>query len=214
MVIELDETIYKSLRAEFDREYKRIEPYISERRPLTEDLTLRNDYKKKLVQAYNQLISFFKTNIQDLSLEDKLDTQSKAVGHLKKLKECFRVLRLQYTFDSHFLALIDINEIYESDNSDITNNPNASVSNTQSKISNQEKEQQHITANLNSVHPNNSYNSSNMTQSPADFIAMAHRMINYRYDGDPLALDSFIDAIELLKELCETGNASIMLNFL
>ncbi|XP_055308444.1 uncharacterized protein DDB_G0287625-like [Sitodiplosis mosellana] len=50
-------------------------------------------------------------------------------------------------------------------------------------------------------------------QTASDFIRMAHQMINFRYSGDPLVLDSFIDAIELLKELVSPENRAIFLKF-
>lgn len=39
-------------------------------------------------------------------------------------------------------------------------------------------------------------------------------MINYKYNGDPLALDSFLDAIELLVDLCEEPNVPTMVKFI
>lgn len=45
-------------------------------------------------------------------------------------------------------------------------------------------------------------------------MALAHRTINYKYNGDPLALDSFIDAITLLTILCEAENKNICIQFI
>lgn len=67
----------------------------------------------------------------------------------------------------------------------------------------------------NNSSPNNTSNQTPiMTQTSRDFIAMANQMINYRFSGDPLALDSFIDAVELLKDLCEANNLTIFRKFL
>lgn len=50
-------------------------------------------------------------------------------------------------------------------------------------------------------------------QTPADFIRTAYQMINTKYSGDPSGRDSFIDAIELLKELCEAQNNQTFVKF-
>lgn len=39
-------------------------------------------------------------------------------------------------------------------------------------------------------------------------------MIGYKFNGDPLALDSFLDAIELLKDLCEVPNRATLRKFI
>ncbi|XP_055308406.1 putative uncharacterized protein DDB_G0286901, partial [Sitodiplosis mosellana] len=56
-------------------------------------------------------------------------------------------------------------------------------------------------------------NENTMAKTPKDFIALANQMIGYRYNGDPLNLDSFLDAVDLLKELCERPNVDIMRKF-
>lgn len=70
-------------RKKFDREYKRVEPYIAERRTLTSDADKIIDYKESLVETYNDLISFVSLSINDLDLEEKIDIQNKLVGILR-----------------------------------------------------------------------------------------------------------------------------------
>lgn len=67
---------------------------------------------------------------------------------------------------------------------------------------------------LNNSERNDQNNATNMPQSPEDFIALAHRTINYKYAGDPLALDSFIDAISLLETLCQPENKTLCIKFI
>lgn len=50
-------------------------------------------------------------------------------------------------------------------------------------------------------------------QTASDFIRVASQMISDRYHGDPMDLDSFIDAVELLKTLCEEQNENTFLAF-
>lgn len=44
-------------------------------------------------------------------------------------------------------------------------------------------------------------NNPNMAQTPAKFLRLAGNQINQKYAGDPLGLYSFIDSINLLKQL-------------
>lgn len=53
-----------------------------------------------------------------------------------------------------------------------------------------------------------------MAQSAKNLMQLATSTINYKFEGDPMKLDSFIDAIELLEEHCEPQNKDILLKFL
>lgn len=53
-----------------------------------------------------------------------------------------------------------------------------------------------------------------MAQRPEDFIALANRTVHFKFSGDPLALDSFIDAVKLLDTLCEANNKAILVKFI
>ena len=52
-----------------------------------------------------------------------------------------------------------------------------------------------------------------MTQTVPNFMALANQTISFRYNGDPLNLDSFIDSVELLKDFCEPQNNGTMRKF-
>lgn len=206
----------------FDREYKRIEPYIA-RRHLTTDLNLRKEYKECLIQTYNDLIDAVDPKL--LGLEDKLEVHSKYNDYLKKVKVAFTALKLEYAFDKGVFNRIDIDlitEIEEIDDSfsnenlqqqtpDINNSPN--IKNPFSPNFGENSKKSNIDDNFEHLAQQNNNTMATEPQSPSDFIATAHRMINYKYAGDPLALDSFIDAIELLKLLCERENNTIFVKF-
>lgn len=127
---------------------------------------------------------------------EESDTLLKFASRLAKFKDALKLLKLKYKFEKGIFNRIDINEISDLDNS---NSSNSSVSSIQLNSS------QHSTPNTTHV--------DRMAQSASEFIAMAHRMINYMYAGDPLALDSFIDAIDLLKELVSEDHKDIFLKF-
>lgn len=69
-------------------------------------------------------------------------------------------------------------------------------------------------AQSNSSQSNVKTNQTNMTQTPEDFMAIAHRTISFKYSGDPLALESFIDAISLLTTLCKPESVVICVQFI
>lgn len=266
-MVEIDEEKYDDLVEKFKREVKRVEPY-KKRRPLTEDLNLRVEYKNKLVETYNDIINFFKTDFTSYPLETKIDVQNRIVTHLSKFKECFSILSLNYTFGKSIWDTIDINNITEDDISEtpIDSLPKSTSSSKSKEKQSQKKDkhssskkrssniakegatdtlndnqndteknsQQHgndTTNHTDSPHSDNHSGSDSgsltpatstssvdtiigMDQTPKTFMAIAHQTINYKYDGDPLALDSFIDAIELLQTLCKQQNEPIMLKYI
>lgn len=182
-----DENEYEIKKKNFEREYKRVEPYKT-RRILTSDNDLKKEYKEKLIEAYNEIINTISPTFNEHQLEEKLDIQNKIVGHLSKLKQAFSILKLEYSFSKNIFDTIDKTQVIEEGNSvnesDLIDTLNSSTF------------------------------SNNMAQTAKDFISMANHMINYKFAGDPITLDSFIDAIELLQELCEPQNKNLLLKFI
>lgn len=87
----IDEKKYSDLYSNFDGQS--VDPYKS-RRQLIENLNSRIEYKEKLVETYNDIINSFIPIIPTLSLEEKFKAQLRVNAILKKLKECFGILRL------------------------------------------------------------------------------------------------------------------------
>lgn len=221
-MVELDKTEYIEKRANFNREVSRVEPYKS-RRVLTANLALRAEYKKCLVQSYNELLTFL-GSFTDLTLKDKIDIEFKIAGHLAKLKESFHILKLNYQFSQNLSDTIDINKITEIQGTDSEGDDNLNYTigpNNSKEIANEKRS--HTTQTYNNTSPSTSSlshttnlpNTVNvMAQSKKDFITLANQTINYRYDGNPMNLPSFLDAIDLLKELCEEGNEATFRKFI
>lgn len=218
-----DEVEYGNKRSLFDREYKRVEAY--NRRTLTKDLNLRKEYKQDLVRTYNDIVTFFQPILRTAPLEEKLDIQTLVVEHLKKLKEAFCLLKLEYTFSKVIYDTIDFDKItqdwsdIEDDNNDSSTTQddslNGSTINT-SGTEQSEKSKQSTTDTDTTIQKTNSNQNKNtkMVQSQEEFMALAHRAINYKFGGDPLALDSFLDAINLLTTLCKPENKDLCIQFI
>lgn len=219
----LDETDYELKANSFAREYNRITPYKSGR-PLTANLVLRQDYKESLVRTYNAILDVINPIFKNLSADDQIDAQNKLIGHLTKLKEAFYVLNLKYEFDKKAYSKIDIDKITENSENDtiedifenINRDTTGEIASSESSESSTETtidttiDRSH-TSHLNNKHLNNP--NLNMDQTAAEFIRTAYQMINTKYSGDPSGRDSFIDAIELLKELCEPQNNQTFVKF-
>lgn len=212
-MVVFDKDTYKKKKEEFNREYKRVEPYRTTtssgepkepRRKLTDNLQKRQEYKDSLVKTYNELIDYLNLSFKNPqnTPEEKLDIQQKAVENFSKLKETFVTLNLTYVFDKNIFSLIQLSEIIEDDQSD--NNSDSSQNSGKSVIAN--------TTNNKSIPDQNK--SSTMVQSKLDFLTACHAGIDYKYDGNPTGLDAFIDAIELLDSAVEPENLNTLLKFI
>lgn len=237
-MVSIDEAEYSKLYDSFEREYKRVEVY--KRRALTKNENLKIEYRECLVRTYNNILSFFDPIAESLPLEDKIDAQNRIVANLRRLKECFQILNLEYNFDKNIHAHIDTHNITETlgafggernsdsesehsddSNSSVIDTSKSDIQNTNrnrtKKDNNSKRHGQHQHSHHSredSVSSENRDTTINMAQTPEKIMGLANSTINYRYNGDPLNLDSFIDGIELLIELCEEQNQRILLKFL
>lgn len=246
-MVVLNEAEYKTLYQKFYREYSRVEAY--NRRPLTKNEDKLKEYKKCLVETYNNIVNLISPIFSSLELEDKLDAQNKLSDILSKFKETLRILKLHYEYDKSIFATIDINKITESidiiPTADKDQSPSTSAkiaeTPTTSALDNQNNTDSTSTEKTKSADPpidientekgyesdisdvsvettiertDSLDNLSEMTQTPAELIRIGNQMISYRFNGDSSALDSFIDAIELLKELCEAANLPTLIKFI
>lgn len=220
-MVAFDDKEYKSKKDPFLREYRRIEPYRATtsdgdprepRRPLTKDLNLREEYKNQLVEKFNDLIVYLHSVFDDpitLPAVEKV-IKAKAEENLRKLKESFEVLNLKYEFESDIFSLIDLDKIIEDSIDDTADSH--SDSDKSSSVENNKETTNTSQNTISSVTP--IVKETKMPQSKHDFISMANDTINYKYSGDTAGLNAFIDGIELLDELCEADNKSLLLKFI
>lgn len=101
----LNETELVKRAAHFEREYRRIEPY--RRRNLTSNLELREEYKVCLVETYNALIDL--VDPKNIPEEEKSDILLKFTGYLAKVREAFKLLKLNYKFKKGDTSLFRLN---------------------------------------------------------------------------------------------------------
>lgn len=53
-----------------------------------------------------------------------------------------------------------------------------------------------------------------MAQTPADFLRLASALLNYKFEGDPLKLASFLADVDLVEQAAEANNKALCLTFI
>lgn len=232
-----DDETYSNLYALYERECKRVEIY--KNRNLTKNAKKLIEYRECLTKTYNDLLNYLNPIATAATGTDKVGIENRIVTLFKRLKECFHLLNLDYPYDSNVGTLIDLSKIAEARSSHETSESDSDSSiasgdtvkkgkkneHTQKYTKSSNKNQKHRTKHssrkmnrrTNFYEPRESSSSSENfedEQTVKQLMQLATSTINYRYDGDPLKLSSFIDAIELLKDLCEEQNERILVRFL
>lgn len=57
-------------------------------------------------------------------------------------------------------------------------------------------------------------NTNTMVQTPQEFFATASKILNYKFEGDPLKLQSFLEDVELVEEMAQPETAAVCLKFI
>lgn len=249
-----DKDTFDPLKHAFIREFRRVEPYSRftstgepkvPRRKLTEDLQLREEYKKELVKTYNDIIDYLHSVFEDAQSQAGAKSLVKAaIGEiLTKLKDSFVTLNLSYEFESDIFAHIDLNKITEDpiddstdNNSDLdkntdTHTPTSSTggdlesdkssetsqkgdTDIQTLTDNTDKQtqlpQQQILNNSEQIQDQ----TVTMPQSKLEFLQACHAAIDYKYDGAPTGLGTFLDAVDLLGAVVEDDNKPTLIKFI
>lgn len=109
-MVELDEIELTNRLQAFQKEYKKVEPYINERRKLTENLRLREEYKLNLADRYNQIIQIL-LPYSELSSANLQYSINRIAATFEKLKNSFATLSLRYNWSGFGLTLIDVSKI-------------------------------------------------------------------------------------------------------
>lgn len=233
---------YKELCELFDKVCKRIEVYKS--RKLTTNPDKVKAYKQDLVNTYNNLLIFlipYITSIEDkIAIQNRIVTHHKRLKECFQILQ----FEYSFEHTIHALIDLDRitetrdlnpnpnrspipptspNKNIDSDSS--TSSTNTVIDKSIEKTTNSTSTERNGAAEQQQIPPRQRANSSNsensdsdsdieMAQSAKNLMQLATSTINYKFEGDPMKLDSFIDAIELLEELCEPQNTDILLKFL
>lgn len=169
------------------------------------------EYKRDIISAHDDIVTLVSEFINDLHEKDKEYLRAELVYFRDKTIECFGRLNLNLVVSTDLLAKINEEKFSKTDegNSNI-NDPNTSAysdaNETTLKSVHSEEESSHSRRSSQSSQSRRSSLSSHsnhedMALTKIEFLRNAAHQINYTYSGDPLALEAFINAVELLKEL-------------
>lgn len=209
---------YKSRKDSFNREVSRIG-----RRELTKNVDLQNEYKECLITTYNELTQYLAAcHETETDLTNRFNIRAKQETFINKLKVSFNILGYSCELGIEQFELVTIDHLNESvieegeEEEEFVGQQSNEVDNNLYLSASDSEQSNDLDRSIDTVEDISNTNS-NMPDPPIqttkDFITMANHMIGSKYDGDPLKLDSFLDSVELLTELCEANNTGILLKF-
>lgn len=203
------------LKEEYE-EFKNVAKLMLKER-LSRNIETLQSYRIKIITANNKIITYINNRYGSVNRAD----QTIYDNHLEKIREklikCLN--NLQCTFELNSLTeLVDIETISEP----IPKSNDSHESDSESEVF-VETDTELTQANKpspqkdNTVKPQIPPNLSNTNVTMAEtntnhnFLRLAAGQINKNYTGDPLALDSFIDSLELLETLATTTELKTLL---
>lgn len=156
---------------------------------LSKNIETLREYRIKLINGYNRFTRYCVTKYPSQSESNKL-VISETHAYVKgKLEESLSKLGCTYEISEEELSELIEENVSEPRVAETSDTDTASEVETVNGENLQEQENNNIEINM-STH-----------MSTAEFLRMASGHINKTYSGDPLALTSFIDSIQLLQTL-------------
>lgn len=224
--------LYAQKIANLDKYCKRVEAYVHCKRPMTSNLDKQIKYKVDIVNSYNDLLSYICDFYQIVSADNVIDFEDRVKSSLKRVKENLVILGLEYIWSSDIYAQIQINNIVKlvqptlrEQNSATTastsslNSAQASITDDElgnsdtDKNDNEEIEISSLENNNRNINATDQIDVAIMPQTAAEFLKMAAPIMNYKFNGDPLKLESFIADVELVADLVEEQNTNVCFRF-
>lgn len=223
---------YQNFKTAFENVAKKVANYAPDKRELPADEAEREkrieQYKNELIVSYNGFVQYVSEVISNLNIKSKDIVRNQTSTYKAKLLNALAILNLAVEIPENF-GLIDISRVESLDTfgkdredhngsfifqrtsdtaSNGKENANAQVIEDET-INVQAQEISQETDQIDNI-VNNSENlidiEVNMPQSTLDFLNIATKILNYKYDGDPLSLRTFLNKIELLELATEEQN--------
>lgn len=244
----LSRTELLKFKKDFQIEYKKVEPYINNRRPLTRNVSLQVNYKEDLTRTYNTLINYIANVYSFESISKQVTLEEEVSKARAKLKQSFNILNLVYEFpenifqqiELHKITVIEIEEEENDDNNFDSAAGTSGVGNTNASptlspalslsslisthsldtetLPNQVQRPIQNPLNDNQSHNNESSSEEeNFEMAPmtkSEFLKTASSILNYKFNGDALKLNSFISDVEMVFELKEDGQEELCFKFI
>lgn len=201
----------------FLAECRRIEPY-QWRKGLRKSQRVVNDLKTDIVRAFNAIVSYLIPIYGNANLNRRLDCTDAIQPAIDKIKSVFDILDLQYDWQENPIERIDIALVVPTDQAvhepevDEQDDNNAAQDDNiiPPALPNIDQNQNNL-PDPNLI--NEQDNQEIMAQTRPEFLKMASPIMNYKYDGDPLKLDSFLADVALIDDLAEEQNKAFCRTF-
>lgn len=183
---------------------------------LTRNINKHREYIRDLVSAYNNIIGFVNAlYFPALSEHEKQEYKRQLSYFRDRFQECLSRLGIEAELASNLLSVYEVEPFLALLDELNKSNQNASYYNTASDTENSntdssDSETPSTSKNTNSKQKKGETKNNNVVKMPdamtiPEFMRLSAQTINKNYSGDPIALDAFIDSIELL-ELAATDN--------
>lgn len=176
---------YVDLKEKFVRVKKRII-----KKDLSTNREKLGEYARDIISTHNDIVTFVAQFYQTLSTEEKTYFRGELVYIRDKTIECFGRLNLKLVVSTNLLEKVSEDSLLAFEDSGSGSSSKSSLS-----YHSEREEEEEMSA-----------------MTAAEFLRLASQHINRNYAGDPLALSSFIDSVELLKQVMGT-HADILRQF-
>lgn len=197
---------FKELLDNLDKIIKRI----LQKRALSKNLTKINEYIKLLIENYNSILDYAKTNSDDVPQNLQESIFLKINKSRQKLIKCFSKLDCKIKIPENINSFVFIDE-----NVMIKSEEDSKNSDLERQESEEDSEQCVLEKLQNINLEDNVEIDIKMAtiEQKKSFISMGTSIIRENYDGNPLTLQAFLDKIELIEDLTEPNLQTTFLNF-
>lgn len=189
-------------------EYIKVGKRILKEKLSTVPATLKG-YRTDIIDAHNRIVTILKKYYDQLPPIEKEYYAEELNYFRRKTTDCFQRLLLNITVPSNVFDLI-IDTTTDSPNESDSGNENIKTGTSTSHTTNTSTfidvpDIENILKQINDAFDENNLghnqNNNMSQQTPTEFLRLAGSQINQKYTGDPLGLNSFIDSVNLLKQL-------------
>lgn len=227
-----DHKEYTTLKSEFDRQAKVIRNYKERPQPSQSDV---DDYTRNFLEIYNKIRLYAGSTIDSLTETDRnklfnkiQDLEQRFLSYLAifnctiKLPQKYSTLKFEDIEKIDEQTALNLSAVNTND-SDSEHNPldkdkaessSQQVSHAQSIIAETPTVNALITlTNQQQINTPRIETNDTMPLTPIDFLAVAGRQINKNFNGNPLALQPFLDSIKILETIAGTDHTALLIDF-
>lgn len=236
MTTKFSQVEYETILKDFVDSAKRILVYKSKTRDLSKNEQTLKNYRTSIVKTYNILTEYITKFYSRFDEDSKETLRNRLKFSRAKVVECFQILSIEYNWPEDRFASIDLDLVSlprsiiekrgqssktqqideSSDEYSDTNTSDTERDDNQGENLLNTSDILTVTNTENNFLENRTENNTtnvNMPQTKPEFLKLAASIINYKFGGDPLKLESFLTDVELITDLAEADNKQLCVKF-